>query len=73
MARVGANHTHHTFTADDLAITADGFDRSRNSHFILLKLFTVAFNAPGSMLKTQRYDGLKLAFFSSDSYCWDIM
>jgi hypothetical protein len=42
VARVGANHTHHALTTDDLAITADGFDRSRNSHFILLKLFNVA-------------------------------
>jgi hypothetical protein len=39
VALVRADHSHHTFAADDLAVTADFFDRSRNSHFILLKLY----------------------------------
>jgi hypothetical protein len=38
MALVCADHTHHTLAADDLAVAADFLDRSRNSHFILLKL-----------------------------------
>ena len=38
MALVGTDHTHHTLAADDLAIAADFLDRSRDSHFILLKL-----------------------------------
>jgi hypothetical protein len=38
MALVCADHAHHTFAADDLAVAADFLDRSRNSHFILLKL-----------------------------------
>jgi hypothetical protein len=32
MARVGADHSNHTFAADDLAVAADFLDRSRNSH-----------------------------------------
>jgi len=36
MTQVRADHAHHTFAADDLAVAADFFDRSRNSHFILL-------------------------------------
>jgi hypothetical protein len=38
MALVCADHANHAFTADDLAVAADFLDRSRNSHFILLKL-----------------------------------
>lgn len=38
MALVCADHAYHTFAADDLAVAADFLDRSRNSHFILLKL-----------------------------------
>ena len=37
MALVSADHAHDTFAADDLAVAADFLDRSRNSHFILLK------------------------------------
>jgi hypothetical protein len=33
------DHTHNTLAADDLAVTANFLDRSRNFHFILLKLF----------------------------------
>jgi hypothetical protein len=36
---VGANHTDHALASDDLAVAADFFDRSRNSHVVLLKLF----------------------------------
>jgi len=38
MTLVCADHAHHTLAADDLAVAADFLDRSRNSHFILLKL-----------------------------------
>ena len=38
MALIRADHAHHTLAADDLAVAADFLDRSRNSHFILLKL-----------------------------------
>ena len=38
MALIRANHTHHTVAANDFAVTADFFDRSRNFHFFLLKL-----------------------------------
>ena len=41
MALVCADHTHHTFAADDLAVAADFFDRSRNSHFILQKTLSI--------------------------------
>jgi len=37
MALIRADHAHHTLAADDLAVAADFLDRSRNSHFILLK------------------------------------
>jgi hypothetical protein len=42
MALVCADHTHHTLAADDLAVAADFLDRSRNSHFISPKTFTVS-------------------------------
>jgi hypothetical protein len=29
---VGANHANHALAADDLAVAADFFDGSRNSH-----------------------------------------
>ena len=38
MALIRANHTHHTVAANDFAVAADFFDRSRNFHFFLLKL-----------------------------------
>jgi len=36
VALVSADHAHNTFAADDLAVTADFLDRSRNSHSFLL-------------------------------------
>lgn len=39
MALIRANHPHHTVATNDLAVTADFFDRSRNFHFFLLKLY----------------------------------
>jgi len=35
---IGADHTNNAFTADDFAVTANFFHRSRNSHGSLLKL-----------------------------------
>jgi hypothetical protein len=36
VARVGADHTHHTFATDDLAIAADLLDGCRDFHGLLL-------------------------------------
>jgi hypothetical protein len=36
VARIGANHTHHTFAADDLAVPANAPYRSQNFHYLLL-------------------------------------
>jgi len=36
VTQIRADHAHHTLAADDLAVAADFFDRSRNSHCILL-------------------------------------
>jgi len=38
VAGICADHTHHTLATDDFAVAANFFDRSRNSHFTLLKL-----------------------------------
>jgi hypothetical protein len=39
VAWICTDHTNHAFAADDFAVAANFFDRSRNSHFTLLKLF----------------------------------
>ena len=36
MAWIGANHAHHPFAADDLAVPADAPYRSQNFHYLLL-------------------------------------
>jgi hypothetical protein len=41
MAWLGANHTHHAFTNNDFAVTADLLHRCLNSHFFLLTCFTI--------------------------------
>jgi hypothetical protein len=33
------DHTHNAFASDDFAVAANFLDRSRNFHFLLLKLF----------------------------------
>jgi len=38
MSWIGTDHTHNALAPNHLAIAADFFDRSRNFHFILLKL-----------------------------------
>jgi hypothetical protein len=40
VARVGANHAHHTIAADDLAIAAHLLDGSSNFHGLLLDPLT---------------------------------
>jgi hypothetical protein len=38
MTRIGANDSHNTVPLDDLAVAAHFFDRSRNSHSLLLDI-----------------------------------
>src|SRR6478752_1501159 len=59
VAGVGADDTHDTLAANDLAVAADLLDGSRNSHVL----------SPKSGIQPPS-DVLKLAFLSSDSYCW---
>jgi hypothetical protein len=40
VAWICTDHTNHALAADDFAVAANFFDRSRNSHFILLKLIS---------------------------------
>jgi hypothetical protein len=40
VAGICADHAHHALAADDFAVAANFFDRSRNSHVVLLKLFS---------------------------------
>jgi hypothetical protein len=37
VAWICTDHTNHALAADDFAVAANFLDRSRNSHFILLK------------------------------------
>jgi hypothetical protein len=39
VTRIGTDHTHNALAPNYLAVTANFLDRSRNLHFILLKLF----------------------------------
>jgi hypothetical protein len=38
VAGICTDHANHTLATDDFAVAANFFDRSRNSHFTLLKL-----------------------------------
>jgi len=38
---ISTDHTHNALAPNYLAVTANFFDRSRNLHFILLKLFSM--------------------------------
>jgi hypothetical protein len=40
VAWICTDHTNHALAADDFAVAANFFDRSRNSHFTLLKLIS---------------------------------
>jgi hypothetical protein len=44
VARICTDHTNHALAADDFAVAANFFDRSRNSHFTLLKLILFGFH-----------------------------
>ncbi len=81
MAGVGTNYTNHAFSTNDLAIAADFFNGSGDFHFFLLRhavgtdgfaeLYSNDLGKP--LLQLFPKGVLKLAFFSSDSYCCDIM
>jgi hypothetical protein len=49
VAWICTDHTNHALAADDFAVAANFFDRSRNSHFTLLKLIL-----SGTNLGTER-------------------
>jgi hypothetical protein len=62
VARVGADHAHNTFAADDLAIAADGFDRSRNSHLISPETLWAELPAPKHNVRQAQAFGVNSTF-----------